>query len=96
MICYITENGATRLNEILQQQEDKALKVRLFVAHSDANEVRYGLGLDVEKEKDEVVVTKAGIEVLLERQEKFLNGVEIDYNSDEDKWVLTKRLQLEF
>ena len=96
MICHITENAAGRLQSILEQQEDKELKVRVFVAYADEKEERFGLGLDVKKKNDDLVVTKSGIVVLMDHKEKFLNGVEIDYNSSEDKWVITKRLQVEF
>ncbi len=96
MKCLMSEQATNRLNGILQQQEDKTLKVRVFVAFADESDTRYGLGLDVQNDKDELVVTKSGIEVLMEKKEKFLNGVEIDYKPDEDKWVITKHLQQEF
>ncbi len=96
MNCRISESAAVRLQDILRQQEDKTLKFRIFVAYASENETQYGLGLDAQKENDELVVTKAGIEVLMEKKEKFLSGVEIDYNPSEDRWIVTKRLQLEF
>ena len=86
MKCAVSENAVQQMQEILNGEEDKDLKFRVFVAHSHGDHVHYGLGLDYVKETDEMVVTDNGMEVLLERGQEFLDGVEIDYNPDDDQW----------
>ncbi len=95
MNCVFSEQAANRLKVILGQQEDKSLKVRIVV-HADNYDAQYGLGLDVQRKNDELIMTNAGIEVLMEKKVKFLDNLEVDYNPTDDKWVITKRLQTTF
>lgn len=95
MNCVISDQAAARLKDILGQQEDKSLKIRIVV-ESDNYDARYGLGLDVQRKNDEVITTNAGIDVLMERKVKFLDNLEIDYNEAENKWIVTKRMQTTF
>ena len=88
MNCTLTESAAAKIKEIMAQEEDKTLKLRVFVSHAHADHAHYGLGLDKPTEKDEVVQT-AGIEILLEKDNEFLDGVEIDYNAEKDTWSAT-------
>ncbi len=88
MKCSVSKSAADRLNYIIQQQEEKTLKVRVFVEHAHGDHAHYGLGLDEQKESDELVVTESGAQVLLEKGVDFLDGVEIDYDPADDKWVV--------
>ena len=88
MKCHVSESAAGKLREILQQQEDKALKIRAFVQHAHGDHAHYGLGLDTQKEKDELVLTDSGVEILLETGVDFLDGIEIDYEPSDDNWVV--------
>ncbi|RIV24572.1 iron-sulfur cluster assembly accessory protein [Alicyclobacillaceae bacterium I2511] len=89
MKCAVSENATRQMQAILDAEEDKDLKFRVFIAHSHGDHVHYGLGLDYVKEADGVVVTESGLEILLEQGQKFLDGVEIDYNPEEDQWSVT-------
>lgn len=91
MKCKISESAASKMNEILAQEEDKNLKFRVFVAHAHGDHAHYGLGLDYQKDTDELVVASTGLDVLLERGSGFLDGIELDYNSATDKWSITNR-----
>ena len=95
MNCIISDQAASRLKEILANQPDKSLKIRIVV-ESDNYDARYGLGFDVPKKNDEIIVTDAGIEILMEKKVKFLDNLEIDYHPEADKWVITKRMQTTF
>jgi len=85
MKCTLSESAAAKIKEILNAQDDKDLKLRVFVSHSHGDHAHYGLGIDKPTEKDEVVET-AGLEVILEKGNEFLDGVVIDYNQAEDTW----------
>jgi Fe-S cluster assembly iron-binding protein IscA len=95
MNCVISDLAASRLKEILAHQEDKSLKIRIVV-ESDNYDARYGLGFDVQKKNDEVIATEAGIDILMERRVKFLDNLEIDYHPEDDRWIITKRMQTTF
>ncbi len=84
--CKISVNAAIKMKEILAEEEDKQLKFRLFVAHAHGDHAHYGLGLDYQKDSDELVKTDDGVEVLLEKGQEFLDGVELDYFPSSDEW----------
>ena len=88
MKCTLSENAAVKVKEILDGVDDKELKLRVYVSHAHGDHAHYGLGLDKPSEKDEVVQT-AGIEVILEKGNEFLDGVIIDYNPEQDNWSAT-------
>jgi Fe-S cluster assembly iron-binding protein IscA len=88
MNCTLTESAAAKIKEILNGEEDKELKLRVFVSHSHGSHAHYGLGLDKPKENDDIVQT-AGVEVILEKGVDFLDGVVINYDKDQDSWSVT-------
>lgn len=88
MKCTLTESAAAKVKEVLNGEEDKELKLRVFVSHSHGSHAHYGLGLDKPKENDEVIQT-AGVEVILEKGTDFLDGVVVDYNKEQDNWSVT-------
>lgn len=79
MNCKITRNAAKIILKELETEENKDLKVRVFVNHKHGDHAHYAIDLDTVKENDEVVMTDKGIEVLLSKDEPLLDGVKIDY-----------------
>ncbi|WJH34586.1 iron-sulfur cluster assembly accessory protein [Paenibacillus sp. CC-CFT747] len=79
MNCKITRNAAKILKLELEKEENKDLKLRVLVTHSHGDHAHYGLDLDSPTEKDEIVSTDKGIDVLLSKDEPLLDGVRIDY-----------------
>ncbi len=79
MNCKITRNAAKKLSEVLAQEEDKELKLRVYVAHKHGDHAHYGLALDKPTDDDVVVSTDKDIDVILEKDEALLDGVVIDY-----------------
>ncbi|GAB2699688.1 HesB/IscA family protein [Paenibacillus thermoaerophilus] len=79
MNCKITRNAAKIIRQELDKEENKELKLRVYVTHNHGDHAHYGLTLDKPKEGDAVVSTDKGIEVLLAKDEPMLDGVKIDY-----------------
>lgn len=79
MNCKITRNAAKIINEALEKQEDKELKLRLRITHSHGDHAHYGLDLAKPTDKDEVVMTDKQIEVIMAKDDTLLDGVTIDY-----------------
>jgi Fe-S cluster assembly iron-binding protein IscA len=77
MKCKITRNAAKVIQRELAEGEGR--KLRVCVTHAHGDHVHYGLELDDPKETDEVVMTDKGIEVLLDKNDPWLDGVKIDY-----------------
>jgi Fe-S cluster assembly iron-binding protein IscA len=79
MKCKITRNAAKVLLKEIEGEENKELKLRAYVTHSHGDHAHYGLGLDTPTEEDVVVSTDKGIDVILKKDDPFLDGIIIDY-----------------
>ncbi|WP_094702303.1 HesB/IscA family protein [Brevibacillus laterosporus] len=79
MKAKITRNAAKKINEIMAQETDKDLKLRVYITHKHGTHAHYGMTLDKPSEKDTVVSTDKDIDVLLQTSEDLLDGVVIDY-----------------
>ena len=79
MKCKITRNAANVLQKELESEENKELKLRVYVTHAHGDHAHYGLSLDTPGEDDVVVSTDKGIDVILKKDDPFLDGVKIDY-----------------
>lgn len=90
MKCKITRNAAKKLNEVLSQEEDKELKLRVYITHKHGSHAHYGLSLDKPTDADVVVSTDKEIDVILSKDEELLDGVVIDYlYLPEEGYVIT-------
>src|SRR5690606_14578627 len=65
MKCKITRNAAKVLLKEMESEEDKELKLRVYVTHAHGDHAHYGLGLDKPGEGDVVVETDKGIDVVM-------------------------------
>ncbi|WP_232700055.1 HesB/IscA family protein [Brevibacillus daliensis] len=79
MKVKITRNAAKKINEVLAQEEDKELKLRVYVTHKHGSHAHYGMTLDKATDKDVVISTDKDIDVLLQTDEELLDGVVVDY-----------------
>ncbi len=79
MKCKITRNAAKILLAELEKEEDKSLKLRVVVTGTHGNHAHYALELDVPNENDMVVSTDKEIDLILEKDNEWLDGVVIDY-----------------
>jgi len=90
MQCKITRNAAKIIQQELDKEENKSLKLRVIVTHSHGDHAHYGMDLDEPTDNDEVVTTDKGIDVLLAKNEPMLDGVKIDYlYMPEEGFVIT-------
>lgn len=79
MKCKITRNAAKVLLKELAGEENKEMKLRVYVTHSHGDHAHYGLGIDTPNDEDVVVSTDKGIDVVLKKGDEFLDGIVIDY-----------------
>ncbi|MEJ8546036.1 iron-sulfur cluster assembly accessory protein [Brevibacillus borstelensis] len=79
MKVKITRNAAKQLKEVLEQEEDKELKLRAYITHAHGDHAHYGLALDKPTEDDVVVSTDKEIDVIVKKDEPLLDGLVIDY-----------------
>jgi len=90
MKCKITRNAAKVLTRELEKEDNKELRFRVYITHMHGDHAHYGLKLDTPTDRDEVVTTDKGIEIILQKDEPFLDGVKIDYlYFPEEGYVIT-------
>ncbi len=80
MNCKITRNAAKVLRLELDKPENAELTLKVFVTHSHGDHAHYGMDLAKPTEQDEVVTTDKDIDVILTKDDSFLDGVKIDDN----------------
>ncbi|GIO06015.1 MULTISPECIES: HesB/IscA family protein [Brevibacillus] len=79
MKVKITRNAAKQLTTIMEQEEDKDLKLRVYITHAHGDHAHYGLALDKPTEEDEVISTDKDIDVIVKKDEPLLDGIILDY-----------------
>ncbi|WP_409345637.1 HesB/IscA family protein [Paenibacillus sp. MBLB4367] len=90
MNCKITRNAAKVILREMEQEENKELKLRVFVTHKHGDHAHYGLDLSEQQEHDAVVTTDKGFDVLLDSREPLLDGIWVDYlYTPEEGFVIT-------
>lgn len=94
MSVKITRNAAKVIKRELEKEENKGLVLKVFVTHAHGDHAHYGLDLAKPTDKDQVVSTDKEIDVLIDLENPFLNGVKIDYlYFPEEGFVITNPSQ---
>jgi iron-sulfur cluster assembly protein len=78
-LVTVTPTAAEKVHELLDQEGNEALGLRIFVAGGGCSGLQYGMTLDEAQEGDEIFQT-AGVRVLIdEMSAQYISGSEIDY-----------------
>ena len=78
-IIGMTPSAADKVRELLVQENDPGLGLRIFVAGGGCSGLQYGMTLDEEQEGD-TVITVSGFNVLVDEMSVgYINGSEVDY-----------------
>lgn len=78
-VLSVSPAAAIKVRELLEQENDPALGLRVFVAGGGCSGLQYGMTLDEEQEGD-IVITQNGIRMLVDEMSvTYINGSEIDY-----------------
>lgn len=79
----ITESCATKLSELLAEENNPNLKLRVFVNGGGCSGFQYGFTFDEDQNEDDFLVEKSNIKVLVdELSYQYLVGATIDYIED--------------
>lgn len=88
----ITENAANKVWELIQEEGNLALKLRVFITGGGCSGFQYGFTFDEVLNEDDTVVSKAvaeqaashgAVQLLIDPMSlQYLMGAEIDYKSD--------------
>ena len=75
-----TESAANKVKDLLAEEGNPALKLRVFVTGGGCSGFQYGFTFDEDVAEDDTVVEKNGISLLIDPMSyQYLAGAEIDY-----------------
>jgi len=78
-----TDNAASKVSELIAEENNPDLKLRVYVTGGGCSGFQYGFTFDEEVNEDDTQVIKNGVTVLVDSMSiQYLGGAEIDYKDD--------------
>lgn len=78
-LVMLTSDAASKVKELLEQEGDLTLGLRIFVAGGGCSGMQYGMTLD-EAQDGDVVMDISGVKVLVDEMSAgYIQGSEVDY-----------------
>jgi iron-sulfur cluster insertion protein len=79
----VTESAVTKIQDILAEENNPSLKLRVFVQGGGCSGMQYGFTLDETQNEDDWDLEVNGVRVLVDSMSGgYLQGAEIDYRDD--------------
>jgi iron-sulfur cluster insertion protein len=80
----ITDSAVAKLKDILAEENNPKLKLRVFVQGGGCSGMQYGFTLDEEQAEDDWDIEASGVNVLVDSMSGgYLQGATIDYREDQ-------------
>lgn len=78
-----TDSAATKVRELIAEEGNDNLKLRVYVSGGGCSGFQYGFTFDEEVNEDDTSVVNGGVTVLIDSMSiQYLTGAEIDYKED--------------
>ncbi|MDR1462582.1 MAG: iron-sulfur cluster insertion protein ErpA [Azoarcus sp.] len=75
-----TDNAAAKVRELIEEEGNPALKLRVFVSGGGCSGFQYGFTFDEDINEDDTLLEKNGVTLLVDAMSyQYLVGAEIDY-----------------
>ena len=75
-----TDNAARKVKELIEEEGNPDLKLRVFVSGGGCSGFQYGFTFDEEMNEDDASTEKNGVTLLIDAMSyQYLAGAEIDY-----------------
>ena len=75
-----TDNAASKVKELIDEEGNNDLKLRVFVSGGGCSGFQYGFTFDEITNEDDTVMEKNGVSLLIDSMSyQYLVGAEIDY-----------------
>lgn len=82
MITF-TESTTQKILELVQEENNPNLKLRVFVQGGGCSGFSYGFTFDEEQNEDDFAIEQGGVTYLVDSMSmQYLQGAEIDYRED--------------
>jgi iron-sulfur cluster insertion protein len=80
-ILLFTDNAANKVKELIEEEGNPELKLRVFVTGGGCSGFQYGFTFDEEVNEDDTTMEKNGVQLLIDPMSyQYLLGAEIDYS----------------
>lgn len=75
-----TDSAANKVRELIEEEGNDDLKLRVFVTGGGCSGFKYGFTFDEQISEDDTVLEKNGVKLLIDAMSfQYLAGAEIDY-----------------
>ncbi|OIQ93024.1 iron-sulfur cluster insertion protein ErpA [mine drainage metagenome] len=75
-----TDNAANKVKQLIEEEGNAELKLRVFVSGGGCSGFQYGFTFDEVANEDDTVMSKNGVQLLIDPMSfQYLVGAEIDY-----------------
>ena len=80
----ITDAAVTKIRDIVAEENNPKLKLRVFVQGGGCSGMQYGFTLDEEQNEDDWDLDISGVKILVVSMSGgYLQGAEVDYKEDQ-------------
>ena len=78
-----TDAAANKVSELIQEEDNPELKLRVFISGGGCSGFQYGFTFDEKIEEGDCQVTNQGVTLIVDPMSvQYLMGAEIDYKED--------------
>jgi iron-sulfur cluster insertion protein len=78
-----TDNAANKVKQLIEEEGNPELKLRVFVSGGGCSGFQYGFTFDEVTNEDDTVMSKNGVQLLIDPMSfQYLVGAEIDYQEN--------------
>ena len=82
-VLVFTDAAAGKVGELIREEANPNLKLRVFVSGGGCSGFKYGFTFDENVEEGDFLVENAGVKLLVDPMSaQYLMGAEIDYKDD--------------
>lgn len=79
-VLLFTDNAANKVKQLIAEEGNADLKLRVFVSGGGCSGFQYGFTFDEVVNEDDTVLNKNGVQLLIDPMSfQYLAGAEIDY-----------------
>ncbi|MBI5659858.1 MAG: iron-sulfur cluster insertion protein ErpA [Nitrosomonadales bacterium] len=79
-LLLFTDNAANKVKQLIEEEGNSDLKLRVFVSGGGCSGFQYGFTFDEVANEDDTVLDKNGVQLLIDPMSfQYLAGAEIDY-----------------
>jgi iron-sulfur cluster insertion protein len=77
---FLTENAVAKVKSLVMEEDNPALKLRVYVTGGGCSGFQYGFSFEDEAAEDDTLIEKDGVVALLDPLSyQYLAGSEVDY-----------------